>query len=86
MADRAKLFTSGRSQAVRLPLEYRFEGNEVYIRRDLQTGDVIMSHRPQSWNGFFELVKATDTPADFMSQEDGNQGALGRYPFELDRE
>jgi antitoxin VapB len=30
---RAKLFQNGRSQAVRLPKEYRFEGNEVRIRR-----------------------------------------------------
>ena len=29
----AKLFWSGRSQAVRLPKEYRFEGKEVRIRR-----------------------------------------------------
>jgi antitoxin VapB len=30
----AKLFRNGRSQAVRLPKEFRFEGNEVRIRRD----------------------------------------------------
>jgi len=29
----AKLFRTGRSQAVRLPKEFRFEGNEVRIRR-----------------------------------------------------
>ncbi len=33
---RAKLFTNGRSQAVRLPREYRFEGKEVAIRREGQ--------------------------------------------------
>lgn len=32
----AKLFKSGRSQAVRLPKEFRFEGNEVRIRREGQ--------------------------------------------------
>jgi len=31
--DTAKLFTNGRSQAVRLPKEYRFEGREVYIKK-----------------------------------------------------
>jgi antitoxin VapB len=30
----AKLFRNGRSQAVRLPKEFRFEGQEVAIRRD----------------------------------------------------
>lgn len=33
MTTRAKLFTSGRSQAVRLPKELRFEGTEVIARR-----------------------------------------------------
>ncbi len=31
---RAKLFWNGRSQAVRLPLEFRFEGNEVLVSRE----------------------------------------------------
>ena len=34
MNDMAKLFWTGRSQAVRLPKEYRFEGKEVRIRRE----------------------------------------------------
>ncbi len=29
----AKIFTNGKSQAVRLPKEFRFSGSEVYIRR-----------------------------------------------------
>jgi antitoxin VapB len=33
MKTTAKLFRSGRSQAVRLPKEFRFEGDEVQIRR-----------------------------------------------------
>jgi antitoxin VapB len=39
----AKLFKNGRSQAVRLPKEFRFEGNEVAIRRDPATGEVLLS-------------------------------------------
>ncbi|MBM4201524.1 MAG: AbrB/MazE/SpoVT family DNA-binding domain-containing protein [Gammaproteobacteria bacterium] len=31
--DTAKLFTSGRSQAVRLPKAFRFEGKEVIVKR-----------------------------------------------------
>jgi antitoxin VapB len=34
MGDLAKIFWSGRSQAVRLPKEFRFEGSEVHIRRE----------------------------------------------------
>jgi antitoxin VapB len=67
MAHVAKLFRNGRSQAVRLPAEYRFAGSEVFIRRDLQSGDVILSRRPESWDDFFELTKTLEIPRDFLS-------------------
>lgn len=35
----AKLFQNGRSQAVRLPKEFRFKGNEVFIKKQ---GDVVV--------------------------------------------
>ena len=35
----AKLFLNGRSQAVRLPKEYQFTGNDVYIKR---IGEAVM--------------------------------------------
>jgi antitoxin VapB len=41
-----KLFRNGASQAVRLPAEFRFEGEEVYATRDDATGDVLLSTRP----------------------------------------
>jgi antitoxin VapB len=63
----AKLFQNGRSQAVRLPAEFRFPGNEVYIRQDPRTGDVILSRRPANWEDFFELMKTIEVPEDFMS-------------------
>lgn len=70
MANTAKLFRNGRSQAVRLPAEYRFDGLEVYVRRDPATGDVILSRRPESWQDFFELMKTIDVPEDFLSDRD----------------
>lgn len=52
----AKLFKNGRSQAVRLPAAFRFEGGRVYIRRDERTGDVILSKYPADWQGFIDAV------------------------------
>jgi antitoxin VapB len=50
MERSARLFRINRSQAVRLPKEFRFEGSEVFLRRD---GDaVILSARPGDWSGF----------------------------------
>ncbi len=62
MRQVAKLFFNGRSQAVRLPSAYRFKEKEVYIRRDPETGDVILSRKPGSWEDFFELAKKSKCP------------------------
>lgn len=67
MPRTAKLFRNGRSQAVRLPSDFRFQGSEVFIRKDLTTGDVILSLRPESWDSFFQLVQQSQVPQDFMS-------------------
>jgi antitoxin VapB len=66
MSQTAKLFMTGRSQAVRLPMEYRFEGTEVFIHRDPLTGNVVLSAKPLCWNDFFALADQI-APADFMS-------------------
>jgi antitoxin VapB len=64
----AKLFKNGASQAVRLPAEFRFEGDEVYATRDEATGDVVLSSRPGAkvWGDFFELLRSIDVPEDFL--------------------
>ena len=67
MPRTAKLFRNGRSQAVRLPADYRFQGSQVYVRRDPATGDVILSRRPESWQDYFELMKTIDLPEDFLA-------------------
>jgi antitoxin VapB len=63
---RAKLFTTGGSQAVRLPAEFRFEGSEVDIRRDPVTGDVVLSKPLTSWDDYFEWVRTLDLPDDIL--------------------
>lgn len=67
MAHVAKLFNNGRSQAVRIPAEFRFAEKEVYVRRDPASGDVVLSRRPGNWDEFFQLVKRLDVPQDFMA-------------------
>lgn len=81
MRQTAKIFTTGRSQAVRLPLEFRFDTSEVYIRRDPATGDVILSSRPESWAGFFALDATTEVPSDFLNDDDRQQGEPHRDPL-----
>jgi antitoxin VapB len=52
----AKVFTTGRSQAVRLPKDYRFKCSEVYIKKE--KGKVILSEKPfKTWAELFENFK-----------------------------
>lgn len=72
----AKLFVNGGSQAVRLPAEFRFaESEEVYIRRDQVTGEVILSPKPGSntWAAFFALRDKDPIPPDFMTDRPLNE-------------
>jgi antitoxin VapB len=86
MSQIAKLFTNGRSQAVRLPVAYRFNTTEVFIRQDPETGDVILSRKPATWDDFFAALKGTDVPADFLDDKERNQGTQERDPFKEWRE
>ena len=82
----AKLFKNGASQAVRLPAEFRFDGDEVFVSRDERTGDVILSKRPaaQSWDDFFKLLAATEIPPEFMAERPLNVLAPERKLFSED--
>ena len=65
---KAKLFNTGGSQAVRLPAEFRFEGDEVDIRRDATTGDVVLSKPMASWQEYFDWVRTLDLPRDVLGE------------------
>ena len=43
---KARVFRNGRSQAVRIPAEYRFNTEEVYIERNPKTGALTLSEKP----------------------------------------
>lgn len=62
----AKLFTNGRSQAVRLPKEFRFEGDSVCIKRVGQA--VVLLPKENPFAVFFEAL-AQFSP-DFMEERD----------------
>lgn len=57
VADVAKVFTTGRSQAIRLPKAYRFDTSEVFIER--QGDAVVLRPKPadkQAWRARMEAV------------------------------
>ncbi|WP_139556004.1 antitoxin [Methylotetracoccus oryzae] len=82
----AKLFKNGRSQAVRLPAEFRFEGDEVSIRRDPATGDVILSPLHKTLRDWFRVrdrllpnIPAEELDA-FMADRDQGAEAERDWP------
>ncbi len=56
MGKPAKIFMNGRSQAVRLPKECRFDCDEVYVEK--QGDKVIISALRPVWDEFFDAVSA----------------------------
>jgi antitoxin VapB len=86
MSQIAKLFINGRSQAVRLPAAYRFDTKEIFIRQDPETGDVILSRKPDSWDGFFAVLNGAEAPVDFLGQAERGHEPNERDPFEGWRE
>jgi antitoxin VapB len=80
MPSVAKVFTTGRSQAVRLPLEFRFDVAEVYIRHDPATGDVVLSRKPNDWQGLLDAV-ALNASEDLLIER--RQTSARRDPFDV---
>ena len=62
----AKLFTNGRSQAVRLPKEYRFTGDDVYIKK--YQGIVMLLPKDSPWTSLLDSLESFSS--DFMDQRD----------------
>jgi antitoxin VapB len=67
----AKIFTNGGSQTVRLPAAFRYQGEEVLVRRNEQTGEVILSPRT-SWATWDDYLDGRNLgsylPAEFMAE------------------
>ena len=65
--ETAKIFWSGRSQAVRLPKEFRFDGDTVTIRR--QGRAVILEPIADDWDWLAEITGAVDEDFAEAAQE-----------------
>lgn len=77
--DTAKLFTNGRSQAVRLPKAYRFEGNEVYLKK-VAGGVLLVSKDQSAWDIWERNLMKYEEP--FMTER--NQPKLQQERESLD--
>ncbi len=65
--DTAKLFINGKSQAVRLPKRYRFEGSEVYVKK-VSDGVLLLPKDSTVWDVWEKNLSQYKTP--FMAERD----------------
>ena len=72
--EKAKIFQNGSSQAVRLPKEYRFDCDEVAIRR---LGHLVMLYDPQKEEEIFDYA-VSGVSDDFVVDRD--------YDYQPERE
>src|ERR1700688_1093765 len=66
----AKVFMTGRSQAVRLPKEYRVTGDSVYVKR-LGNSIVLIPKTADRWAGLFAALD--EFPRDFVLERHQDQ-------------
>ncbi len=62
--DTAKIFQNGKSQAIRLPKEYRFRGSKVYVKR--MGNAVILIPEQDSWQTLVESLEQFSD--DFLAE------------------
>lgn len=80
----AKLFKNGNCQAVRLPVDCRFNVNEVFIIKNEQTGDVLLSTKPSVnvWAEYFSFTKTLTDNHGFMESRELNQPPIAAGIFD----
>jgi len=78
----AKVFTSGNSQAVRLPKSFRLDVDAVWMTRNEATGEILLQPKPkpQALTAFFSLLEAApkNSPEFLLPRADAPKGS----PFE----
>jgi len=84
----ARVFNNGGSQAVRLPAEFRFDSNEVFVRRNERTGDVILSKK-SGWSTWKEYLESRSggraVPPEFMRDRPLNAPLIDKPLFRDER-
>ena len=66
MTQLAKVFLNGRSQAIRIPKDFRVDSDEVYIEKVGNTL-VITPKKDNHWDSFSDALDKVDT-SDFMTE------------------
>ncbi|MDR0775067.1 MAG: AbrB/MazE/SpoVT family DNA-binding domain-containing protein [Azonexus sp.] len=81
----ARVFTSGNSQAVRLPKSFRLDVDAVWITQNEATGEILLQPKPKPevLEAFFSLLEAVPRNSDefLLPRADTPRGS----PFDIDQ-
>ena len=77
--ESAKIFVNGRSQAVRLPKAFRFEGNEVYIKK-VSGGVLLIPKKRSLWDIWEQNLMKYEEP--FMTERNQPENQDKRAGFD----
>ena len=68
MVATAKVFTTGNSQAVRLPKAFRVDAREMWITRDERTGEITLKPKPDddALQAFLEALRSVPASDEFV--------------------
>ena len=84
MERTVSIFRNGRNQAVRLPVDFEFDVDKVYVRRNAD-GDIVLSKhsmQQQNWLKLLSLLPKIQLDNDFLSEKERNQDTVQRDPFD----
>ena len=62
-------------------MAFRFDTSEVFIRQDPVSGDVILSRKPEGWDGLLDLLPFVEVDDDFLSANERQQERTTRDSF-----
>lgn len=89
MQATAKVFTTGNSQAVRLPKAFRVEATEMWITKNEVTGEITLKPKDEDQRRrdielLFKMIEANPLPDDFMFRDENAPVEYPRNPFDDD--
>lgn len=86
MTATAKVFSTGNSQAVRLPKAFRVSASEMWISKNELTGEITLKpvSGESSLDRLFRLIEEAPLPADFLSEK-SRLNEVPRSPFESEK-
>ena len=75
-AIKVRVFMRGRRQHVTIPSEFHFRSNQVAVRRDPESGNLILSE-VLDIETVYAALDSAELPSDFMTDEDRDRSPLG---------